>query len=286
MSKEFFNFSNDLYVCSTYIHPSNSSREKNVQTDHFMILNETITKYRNLGKVILCGDFNSRVGILPDFISEKEQNPEFDIYYESTQNTIPRISKDKNINCYGIKLIETCASHNRRIANSRINGQIICYNYKGASAVDYLILDDYLIPNVVSFEISAPQFRSCHSILHLTLKVDLITIEEHLLNDLPIFYKWNNASRDLYKVALANTFSSHEMTILNNKLDMGDIDSAVDQVSDIFISAANRCLTKIRRKKKKKVSTIKESGMIMIATRSNKDFKIFLILPKRFLQTL
>ena len=56
----------------------------------------------------------------------------------------------------------------------------------------------------------------------------------------------------MYKVALANTFSSHEMTILNNKLDTGDIDSAVDQVSDIFISAANRCLTKIRRKKKKK----------------------------------
>ena len=56
----------------------------------------------------------------------------------------------------------------------------------------------------------------------------------------------------MYKIAFANTFSSHEMTILNNKLDTGDIDSAVDQVSDIFISAANRCLTKIRRKKKKK----------------------------------
>ena len=122
MSKEFFNFSNDIYVCSTYIPPSNSSREKNVQTDHFRTLNETITKYRNLGKVILCGDFNSRVGILRDFISEKEQNPEFDIYYEFTQNTIPRISKDKNINSYGRKLIEICVSHNLRIANGRING--------------------------------------------------------------------------------------------------------------------------------------------------------------------
>ena len=76
------------------------------------------------------------------------------------------------------------------------------------------------------------------------------------------------------------------MTILKSKLDLGEIDSGVDQVSDIFISAANRCLTKIRRKKKKKVGTIKESDMIMIATRSNKYFKIFLILPKSFLQTL
>ena len=243
-----------------------------------------------MGNVILCGEFNSRVGILRDFISEIEQNPEFDIYYESTQNNIPRISKDRNINPYGRKRIETCVSHNLWIANGRINGdssgQMTCYNYKGASAVDYFILDDYLTPNVVSFKISVPQFRSCHSMLQLTLKVDPITIDEHLRNDLPICYKWNNASRDLYKIALANTFSSHEMTILNNKLDTGDIDSVVDQVIDIFISAANRCLSKIRRKKKKKVSTIKESGMIMIATRSNKDFKIFLILPKSFLQIL
>ena len=103
--KEFFNFSSDIYVCSTYIPPSNSSREKNVQTDHFRILNENITTYRNLGKVIFCGDFSSRVAILPDFISEKEQNPEFDIHYESTQSTIPRISKDKNINPYGRNLL-------------------------------------------------------------------------------------------------------------------------------------------------------------------------------------
>ena len=146
-----------------------------------------------MGKVIVCGDFNSRVGIFPDFISEKEQTPEFDIYYESTQNTIPRISKDKNINSYGRKLIEICVSHNLRIANGRINGnslgQMTCYNYKGESVVDYFILDDYLIPNVVSFKILAPLFRSCHSMLRFTLKVDPITIEEHLLNDLPICYK-------------------------------------------------------------------------------------------------
>ena len=49
-----FNFSNDIYVYFTYIPPSNSSRENNAQTDHFRILNETITKYRNLRKVILC----------------------------------------------------------------------------------------------------------------------------------------------------------------------------------------------------------------------------------------
>ena len=70
------------------------------------------------------------------------------------------------------------------------------------------------------------------------------------------------------------------MTILNNKLDWGGTDSAVDQVSDIFISAANRCLTKIRRKKKKKVSTMKESGMIMIATRLNKDLNLSYIAQK------
>ena len=97
-------------------------------------------------KDILCGDFNRRVGILPDFISEKERNPEFNIYYESTQKTIPRISKDKNINPDGRKLIKTCVSHNLRIANGGINGdslgQMTCYNNKGGSVVYYFILDD------------------------------------------------------------------------------------------------------------------------------------------------
>ena len=138
------------------------------------------------------------------------KNPEFDIYYESTQNTIPTIFKDININPYGRKLIETCVSHN----------------------LDYFISDDCLIPNVVSVKIPAPQFRSSCSMLRLTLKVDPITIGEHLLKDLPIRYKWNNSSKDLYKIALAITFSSHEKTILNSRLDTGDIDWAVDQVSE------------------------------------------------------
>ena len=185
-------------------------------------------------------------------ISSQKKNKILNLTY--TIN-LPRIPYQKYL-WTKISIIETCVSHNLRIANGRISGdslgEMTCYNYKGASVVDYFILDDYLIPNVVSFKISAPQFRSCHSMLHLTLKKDPITIEEDLLNDLPICYRWNNASRDFYKIALANTFSSHEMTILNSRLDTGDIDSAVDQVSDIFISAANRCLTKTKRKKKKK----------------------------------
>ena len=87
---------------------------------------------------------------LPDFISEKEQNPEFDIYYESTLNTIPKVTKNKNISPYGRKLIETCVAPNLRIANGRIKGnslgQMTCYNYKGASVVGYFILGDCLIP--------------------------------------------------------------------------------------------------------------------------------------------
>ena len=102
--------------------------------------------------------------------------------------------------------------------------------------------------------------------LHLTLKVELITIEGHLLKvQMKCFFfipefqraaKIRKIAVYLYKIALANIFSSHEMTVLNNKLDTGEIDSAVDQVSDIFISAANGCLTKIRRKKKRKKSAL------------------------------
>lgn len=67
LDKSFFNLEEDIYVCSVYIPPSNSSREKTRDFDAFISLEEQIVKYSAHGKVILCGDFNARTGLEPDF---------------------------------------------------------------------------------------------------------------------------------------------------------------------------------------------------------------------------
>ena len=73
-------------------------QEKNTQIDYFTILNENITKYLDMGKISLCGDFNSRVGNLIDFIPNDEQNPNFDSLYVDNQYSTPRVFKDRVIN--------------------------------------------------------------------------------------------------------------------------------------------------------------------------------------------
>ena len=54
--------SHDIYICSVYVPPQNSSRELRTNIDHFECLQEKIYKFGTLGKILLCGDFNARTG--------------------------------------------------------------------------------------------------------------------------------------------------------------------------------------------------------------------------------
>ena len=82
-------------------------------------MDDKIIKFEHLGNGIFCGDFNRRVGTLSDYITESEQDPNFDMFYEISQNSNPRVSKDKIVNKYRRKLVETCISHNLQIVNGR-----------------------------------------------------------------------------------------------------------------------------------------------------------------------
>ena len=42
-----------------------------------------------MGKIIFCGDFNSRISNLVRFMPIYEQDPNFDLLYESSQHATP-----------------------------------------------------------------------------------------------------------------------------------------------------------------------------------------------------
>ncbi len=88
-----------------YIPPHNSPREKRLDCDHFETLQETIYKFSKLGNIVLCGDFNARIGTLDDFVIDMGEilpNPVF------TTSIEPRKSRDNHVNAYGRLLIELC----------------------------------------------------------------------------------------------------------------------------------------------------------------------------------
>lgn len=63
LSKDFFNFPNNIYVACFYASPVNSNwHVKNKNIKPYEVLELDVTKFNGLGSVILLGDFNARVG--------------------------------------------------------------------------------------------------------------------------------------------------------------------------------------------------------------------------------
>ena len=107
LDKHFFNFEEDLYVCSIYIPPEYSSREKRLQKDHFKVLLETINNIRS-ENIILIRDFNARTKLYEDIIA-------FDRYFDDlmpdtllSRIKYKRANQDKKANKYGKKLAVFC----------------------------------------------------------------------------------------------------------------------------------------------------------------------------------
>ena len=55
LKKDFFNLSNDIYLCTVYYPPSNSAYLSE-DSEIFQLIEKDIFSYQNLGDIILCGD--------------------------------------------------------------------------------------------------------------------------------------------------------------------------------------------------------------------------------------
>ena len=159
-------------------------------------------KYRSQGDIILCRDFDSRIGNFPDFIPPDQFNSHSNEFFVcNADRLVPpvRNTKDKIVNSYGRKLIDTCISHNLKTVNGRASGDLLgkytCYNVKSSNTVDFFIISDGLLSNITQLKASTPRFRSCHCMVNMTMKVDQFVIEEPMLYEFSPNFVWNN----LYK---------------------------------------------------------------------------------------
>ena len=66
ISKEFFNFERDLFLCFAYISPPNSPYANSLNYDIFQKIEEDISRYTEQGNIILAGDMNAKTGVMRD----------------------------------------------------------------------------------------------------------------------------------------------------------------------------------------------------------------------------
>ena len=203
LKKEFFHLQRDIYLCLAYISAKISSYSKKQNTDILeQIEQDIIHKYSNLGDIILTGDLNARTGTGLDYIKRDSAShiPISNDAYSVDVAVDDRCNKDDVLDSRGKELLELCIANKLRIANGRsfgdIHGKFTCHNYAGSSVVDYFIVSEHLLEDILSVHVSDfLPLSDCHCKLSTkTLSSFVRECSSNNMQEMPQRYKWDSLS--------------------------------------------------------------------------------------------
>ncbi|XP_071132876.1 uncharacterized protein [Mytilus edulis] len=215
-----------------------------------------------MGEILLCGDFNARIGSENDFIvnDDSKFTPIFDTY-PTDKNIMTRKSRDQKIDQRGKEVLDFCISKQIRILNGRVLGDTFgnftCYTPNGASVVDYVAVSEEILENVLYFKVSRfiPTLSDCHCKLEWELSAKYCVPGE---NDIPIQLKnmtpnyiWTDCSAIKFQETLSSDTLQNYILEFNNstiQFTQTSVDEASSKLSNIFLSAANLSLKRPLKK--------------------------------------
>lgn len=211
-NKNFFGMTCDLYLCNCYIPPQNSKFHENLEMGYFDTLKDELALYSKLGEVMLCGDFNARVGSLQETFYDVENELDKKNCIDNSNLAFPyRFNDDKIVNSFGKKLIKFLNETNLIIVNGRklgdSAGNKTCYKYNGSSTVDYFISTYSLYSKIINVTVNNQTWYSDHS--PITCK---LSISRNIDTGIPIGVKLEQVKRYKY----ASPFSENYKMLLNS----------------------------------------------------------------------
>lgn len=225
---DLFHFQEDVILGHVYFPDSKSKifSQAREEVDHFEILENYVTKFKQQGKIFITGDFNSRCG------SENSDILSFDKYLDEGDESfvdIPfRISKDHVTDTHGRNLLSLCQSVDLCIANGRLEGGEFTYcSQRGQSVVDYLLTDFLDFKFIKEFKILSFNEFSDHAPLVLMFSVirsKSTPVSEEVKIDRVI---WDDSKADILMRNLQN-----KQTVINNLTSHIDHDSVDKSVLD------------------------------------------------------
>lgn len=200
-------------------------------------------------KVLICGDFNARTG------HEQEQTISITIGRETfiEPGYLPdRTSKDTVVNTRGKSLLEFCSTSemcilNGRSGNDQNQGQYTCVNVRGASVVDYVLIDTDSYDQIMDFEVGA-EHASDHFPLLFSLRGPSVLNNSSEWNDgtspMTQSIKWDAAKCQDYREALQ---ADPVLQGVITSADAGDIGTAVSNLNEAVKRAATTAGMKLKK---------------------------------------
>ena len=132
--------SDNFCVAVCYLPPSETCNPVDPEL-FFQSLLRQVYCYQHKGNIIICGDFNPRIGVHTDYIEGVDQ-----IKHRNVIDVI----ENKN----GDSLVNFLSDVNYGILNGRFNdNEFTCVSTKGRSVVDYMCVPHEYLDNVKDFKI-------------------------------------------------------------------------------------------------------------------------------------
>ena len=128
--------------------------------------------YDNQADLFLCGDFNGRVVLIPDFVEQTGLDRFVDLpeSNETYANVTVRSSDDKTVSMFGLKLVSFCKELGLCIANGRLEpGWFTFQPSTGCSVVDYFITKTSNFKYISKMEILDPYEFSNHCSMYISM---------------------------------------------------------------------------------------------------------------------
>ena len=247
----------DIHCGVVYIPPQGS---KYAHEEPYVELEQKILRYCCYSKyVILLGDFNSRVGLMDDYLKIdsyisktfglEELSDEFsEMIYNFETNAVPlnRQNDDQVTNNYGNMMIDFCKNTNLLILNGRLgnvknNKQVTC---KERSTVDYFLCTSGLFDVLQNLEVCNFDhlFSDAHSPLTVDLNIDSINRSRHenFSGLEPEKIKlWDASKSQLFSEnidveSVTNIDEQLSSLLHGTEITQSDIDSIVQHIGTIF----------------------------------------------------
>lgn len=287
-SKSFFKQSEDIFIINSYIRPANSS-SKTIDfsgLEQIKDLSEHINGLTNKGKVILCGDFNSRVGTDKDFITDISDTgdtfiplpDELILHQPPLRNT-----EDSKDNSYKRPFLDMIINNGLTILNGRTTGDMLgkytCIKPSGSSTVDYFITSTDMDNSVMHMVVQPFTIYSDHKPIILTLKIHDQSNSDHNIEigekykAAPPRFKLQCTSEASFKEELSKPAHIERLKIISEKNYSNDNDGTYDMnndLTDYLQSVAMNCLEITKTNTTRKRSFINKQPWFSRETRELK----------------
>ena len=230
LDKDFFNLTTDLFIVNVYIKPYNSS-SSNLESnglDTIKIIESTINDLREHGEVILCGDFNARIGNQSGMISHDSCDfIPLPCDYEPDEY-LPRNSLDTSTNTYGTHFINLVKNNQLLILNGRtlgdFQGNFTSIQKNGCSVIDYIAVTRNNNLNINYFKVLDFTEHSDHRPLSVELKCNRISVKKYspmkeCYQPAPCRFIFNEENKDNFFHSQTSTSSSTLIRELQSQID-------------------------------------------------------------------